>query len=294
MAKISLTRYISEAHQAGGLPRQQAWPITIVAVGEDIDSEVFVYHVQKDGDPLVGDIFEAVASPQQIYEVPKTPGAATSENTQVPYYRRDTVEFLARSAQEANDIWRIINEDVEILVRDFNAGATLLGVERIVYSEETPVTQDLQMSPPVRHQLSYHPCGVAAITGDVQRIESPFTPLLDGWLPVSQAPVGFVPPAGALLFYNIDQDEDLKALFPLREPVDGHTFLRNGIALPYGVVYTITEKTIWWQEFDPALLPAYERRVWQAPEFNMPWPPDYVNRSNPGETRPDLVLQIFT
>jgi len=131
MAKISLTRFISEAHQAGGLPRQQAWPITIVAVGEDIDSEVFIYHVQKDGDPLEGDIFEAVASPQQIYEVPKTPGAATSENTQVPYYRRDTVEFLARSAQEADDIWRIVNEDVEILVRDFNAGATLLGIERI-------------------------------------------------------------------------------------------------------------------------------------------------------------------
>src|SRR5882672_9627268 len=128
--------------------------------------------------------------PQQIYEVPKTLGAATSENTQVPYYRRDTVEFLARSAQEADDIWRIVNEDVEILVRDFNAGATLLGIERIVYSEETPVTENLQMSPPVRKQLSYHPCGVAAITGDVQRIESPFTPLLDGWLPVSQAPVG--------------------------------------------------------------------------------------------------------
>ncbi len=294
MAKIALTRYLSESHSAGGLPKQQAWPITIVAVGEDMDSEIFVYHVQKAGDPLEGDIFEAVASPQQMFEIPKTPGAATSEDEQIPYYRRSVLEFLARSSKEAEDIWAKVNEEVEILVRDMNSGNTLLGVERIVYSDETPITEDLQMSPPIRKQLSYHPCGTAGITGSVQRIESPFTPEKDGWLPISQAPDGFVPPAGAILFYNIDQDEDLKRLFPLRDPVSGHTFLRNGVALPYGVVYTITPKTIWWHEFDPALLPAYDRRPGQVEDLNMPWPADYVNRNNPGVIRPDLVLQIFT
>lgn len=293
MSSIALTRYISEAHESGQLPRQQSWPITITAVGVDMPSEIFVYHIDQEGDPLEGDIFEAVASPQQLYELPANAAAVISSDDQIPYYRRSVLEFLARSADEAQYIWETVQEEVAILVRDFNAGNTLLGIERVQFSASGVVQQSLNMQPPTRHLLSYHPCGVAVFSNDTQSITGPYTPELDGWLPVSQAPGGFVAPFGAVLFYNIDQDATLKSFFPLPEPWSGHLFTRNGILLQEGLHYRITEKTIWWLAFDPATISGYERLVDQVGDFNLPWPSDYANRSNPGDTTVNLTLQIF-
>lgn len=127
MASIILTRLASEEHAAGELPRQSAWPISITASGVDMPSEIFVYHA---GDYLQqGDVFEVVASPLQLQELPtetKQPGC--------PYYRRSRLDLLCRSAEEAEYVWLTVKEEVEFLVRDFNSSTNLLEQEQITFS----------------------------------------------------------------------------------------------------------------------------------------------------------------
>jgi len=291
MASIKLTKFVSEAHESGQLPRQQAWPISIKAEGIDMPSEIFVYHVAQSLSAFTGDIFEAVASPSQLYELPANQAAPVSEAYQVPFYRRDICEFVARSASESLRIWEVVQEEVAILVRDFNASNTLGAVETVSVGE-TIVQESMSMTPPIRHLLSYHPCGSAGLVGPVQTITAPFTPDKEGWLPVSQVP-GYTVPPGAALFYNIDQDEELKQLFPLKEPWSGHQLSRNGILLQFGLHYTITKDTIWWLEFNPTTISAYTRLTGQVQDANFPWPTDYVNRNNPGDTTPNFTFQIF-
>jgi len=291
MASIKLIKYMSEA-LTGQPANQQVWPISITAEGIDMPSEIFVYHIAVAGSAFDGDIFECVASPPQLHELPANQAAPISEDYQVPFYRRNICEFFARSASEAQRIWEVIQEDVAILVRDVNASNTLTAVEVAAVTEEAIVQESQSMHPPIRHLLSYHPCGVAGLVVDVQTISAPFTPDKDGWLPTSQAG-SFLPPPGGVLFYNIEQDPELKALFPLKEPWSGHQLTRNGILLQFGVHYTITKDTIWWLEFNPATLAAYTRLTGQVQDANFPWPVDYVNRNNPGDTTPNFTLQIF-
>lgn len=290
MASIKLTKFMSEALE-GQPANQQVWPISIKAEGVDMPSAIFVYHVAVPGSAFEGDIFECVASPNQLHELPANQAAPISEGYQVPFYRRDICEFYARSASEAARIWEIIQEEVATLVRDVNASNTLTAVEVASVTEEEVVQESQSMNPPIRHFLSYHPCGTAGLVGPVQTIESPFTPDKDGWLPPSQ--VAFTPPPGAILAYNIDQDPVLKALLPLKEPWSGHQLTRNGILLQFGLHYTITKDTIWWLEFNPATIAAYTRLTGQVQDANMPWPTDYLNRNNPGDTTPNFTLQIF-
>ena len=80
-------------------------------------------------------------------------------------------------------------------------------------------------------------------------------------------------------------------LFRSPSPASSNQMFLNGFLLPYGVVYTITQNTIWWLDFDPSSIvrPAL---VGMTQQGNAPWPADYVNADNPGAVSPQLV--IFT
>lgn len=107
----------------------QSYPIKVLAIGTNIPSEIFVYHSGKAGDPIEGDLFEAVASPNQLDEIAKNkPEPGT------PYYRRQVCEFNARSAQEAEDIWTKIQEDVLELVDNYASQATL-AVQAVIIAD---------------------------------------------------------------------------------------------------------------------------------------------------------------
>lgn len=129
----------------------------------------------------------------------------------------------------------------------------------------------------------------ASIAG-VQGITSP-NPSLPGWLPVSSA-VGYAIPPGAFLFYNIALDPALAAVWPPTPPFSGSQLYRNGVLLPYGITHVFTPDTIWWLNFNPAVLPEYVR-IGGVNDGNAPWPLDYTSPTNPGAVSPQIRVSIF-
>lgn len=101
---------------------QYTWPLIINAESTRVglDSEIFVYHAAYGDDSYLGDVFECVASVQQMNELPV--GSAVEEHDKlIPYYRRADVTFYASSAKEADDLWEDIKSDVDDLVLSWQA-----------------------------------------------------------------------------------------------------------------------------------------------------------------------------
>lgn len=102
---------------------QHVWPLKITAnsIQEGLPSSIFVFHASINDDPYAGDIFEAVASVQQITDIPENAAAVDSNGELCPYYRSNTLTFYARSPAEADDLWHDIVEDVDDLTRNWAA-----------------------------------------------------------------------------------------------------------------------------------------------------------------------------
>jgi hypothetical protein len=287
-ATITLTRYSTSpnAIPAGG---QHCWPIAITAKGLGISDSIFVYRAAAVGDPFGGDAFSCVASVNQLFELPETAGVAQTEDKQIPFYRRSTLELFCRSQAEADRIWRIVNEDVVDLVNNYNLTYALQSAETTAVtaagSTATPITT-------MRHriQLDYQPAGVATYVNGLQGITSP-DPTLSGWLPAASAPSTWVKPANALFYYNLAKDTVLQEYWPLPAPLDSTEIYRNGLLLPNGVVVAVTNDAIWWLAYDAAQLPEYTR-VGSVQDGNAPWPTDYVNRNHVGSVSPQIILMV--
>ena len=116
---ITLNKKLIEAKEIDGVT---VWPLSITAKSAiaGLDSEIFVYHAALNDDPYEGDIFECVASVQQMTELPKD--AACIEGTLVvPYYRSKTMSHNAESLAAALELWEEIKEDVNDLVNNWQA-----------------------------------------------------------------------------------------------------------------------------------------------------------------------------
>lgn len=102
---------------------QHVWPLKITAnsLQEGMPSAVFVFHASLEDDPYAGDVFEAVASVQNISELPEGAGGLDSNGEVCPYYRAPSLTFYARSPEEAEELWEAIVEDVDDLVRNWAA-----------------------------------------------------------------------------------------------------------------------------------------------------------------------------
>lgn len=107
------------------------WPIavTVEALEEGADPNVFVYHADTDPSSGKGDTFSNVASKQDMDIIPvETPEYMPEENPQenyIPFYRTNYVELDCYNVEEAARIWRIIQYDISALVREYKAWETL-------------------------------------------------------------------------------------------------------------------------------------------------------------------------
>ena len=288
---IRLTRLDSDSQE---LPEalRQAWPVTVLAEGTNMDDHVFVYHVGKADDPIQGDKFECVASVNQMHELPKTQGVSLTTETGIPFYRSNVLEYVCRSAEEAERIWKEVVNQVQMLVRNWNSALRMKGTAFAVISEELATMSDFSMSAPIRRQISYHPAGIAAVADGKQIISSPRSSM-QGWLPIWAMATSTGRPPGALFFYNLPMDPDLQAQWPLKEPLSGHQLHRNGLCLPYGICWSLTQEGLWWLDFDPISIPGYQRQSPQANDGRAPWPTDYVSPSSPGAVPNLIFLTLF-
>ena len=115
---IKLTKFVDRNLQDS---YRRSWALKIVAVGNGIGSEVFVY--QKGGerlDPDPTDSFSCVASPTLMDEL------GTDRAKAEPYYRRDTLELICATAGETEEIWAEIQRQLTVLVRDYGCQQNLL------------------------------------------------------------------------------------------------------------------------------------------------------------------------
>lgn len=116
---IVLTKQSIENKEIEG---QHVWPLTITAESEDVSlsSKIFVFHASMGDDMYVGDTFEAVASVQQMQELPEDAPGLDVNGEAVPYYRVATFTFYARTPAEADQLWDAIIEDVDDLTRNWS------------------------------------------------------------------------------------------------------------------------------------------------------------------------------
>lgn len=289
-AAIKLTRFPPKTPPPG--PRRTAWPISILAEGTNIDDHIFVYHVGKPDDPIAGDKFECVASINQMQELPKTQGMSLTTTTGIPFYRHNELKFVARSALEAKRIWDEVVNEVHELVENWNASMVLQAAEFAEVSTEVKYSKGFVMTPPMRINLSYHPAGTPVVVNDKPGIDAPDTGRV-GWLPVSLLGVSNTVPPGAVFYYNLTMDQNLASVWPPEVPYEGNQLIRNGLIMPYGVVWTITPEGLWWLDFDPATIPGYQRIDDQEADWGAPWPQDYATPSSPGAVPNILTLMLY-
>lgn len=87
--------------------QQHVWPMLVVA-----SEKVFLHMAREHGLPYDGDLYVGVCTAADMETVPEdSPG---TEGT----YRWHKAKFMARHDEEANDIWKCVQEDVESLVGD--------------------------------------------------------------------------------------------------------------------------------------------------------------------------------
>lgn len=127
---ITLTRE-SLSDDIESVPGQHVWPLRITATSsnENLGPEIFVFHASMDDDVYCGDVFECIASIQQLGDLPVNKAAYDDNGQLVPYYRTDSLTFHARSPQEAEDLWSQIKVDTNELVKNWLALSDISEVE---------------------------------------------------------------------------------------------------------------------------------------------------------------------
>lgn len=272
MAKgsIKLIRYTAEYEYDPD--NRTGWGILVRAESlSDMDPEIFVYHRMRAGDPYTGDLFEAVASINQYYEIPAYAPAEISTDEIIPYYRRNQMEVFARSPSELEEIWKYMQIDVARLVRDFNSTDILTAVKESQISEIGSIQESEIATSSKVVELAWGPAG----TWDGATITTPDSSLR-GWLPIALAANTFADPQeripeNAVWFYNMGAETAaVQDSFAQVVPPYSKNFLDiDGVYLLYGEngAYQVTKDTVFW-------MPNSNYQVEMISEN--PWPDDYI------------------
>lgn len=122
---------------------QHTWPLKVTATvtpAGSFPAEIFVYHAANLKGNTDQDEFVAVASVQQLDELPTSspysPDVISPNNMAIPFYRRNELLFHCRSASEAEELWNKIKADVDDLVTNYLATTALLTTEQVQFEIE--------------------------------------------------------------------------------------------------------------------------------------------------------------
>jgi len=272
MAKssIKLTKYTAEYDF--NPDQRKGWSLLVRASDAvNMDKEIFVYHRMSGKDAYTGDVFEAITSVNQIYELPKYAPATVDENEVIPYYRRSQMEVYARTLNELEEIWEYVQFDVGRLISELNSSRILHSTSQSkVKGSGDLETTDIENA--VALQLNWEPAG----SWDGTNIKNP-DKNKPGWLPISEfentigAPEDIIP-QGAIWFYNKYQDTDFKNIYDkkISEPYEANILEVNGVELLYGSegAFSITKDTVFWLENKNYVVEGIQKN---------PWPDDYID-----------------
>lgn len=130
---IDLTKYSLNDMTEQQLHSQHVWPLKIVAESDEegLSSKIFVFHAEDGDDPYQGDVFECVASVQQMVEIPEDESGIGEDGNNIPYFRSEVLQFNCRSEYEAEELWAKVQVDVKDLLQNFRAASNLTTVETV-------------------------------------------------------------------------------------------------------------------------------------------------------------------
>lgn len=102
---------------------RHVWPlkVAVVSLTQELTNNIFVFHAALQDDLYCGDVFECVASVQQLTDLPENKAAYDDNGQLVPYYRTNSLIFNARTPAEAEELWEAIKDDTEDLARNWAA-----------------------------------------------------------------------------------------------------------------------------------------------------------------------------
>lgn len=105
-----------------------AWPLRVTATTTDsFPAEVFVYHAGMPGQPEQ-DVFECVASLQQLAELPLE-RPAEGADALIPYYRVSVMEVWCRDALQAQTVWEELKEEIDLLYENWMSAQDLSEID---------------------------------------------------------------------------------------------------------------------------------------------------------------------
>ena len=124
MSEVSMYKITrNKVELRSGDPCARNWPliVTVEAVREGIDPNIFVYHASPDSD--TGAMFSNVASMQDmdIIAVDTTtplPNEDSEENN-IPFFRTNTVELNFANVEVLYDRWHTMMTDIRNLVKEY-------------------------------------------------------------------------------------------------------------------------------------------------------------------------------
>jgi hypothetical protein len=268
-ASVELTKYVSDYKFDPDVNR--GWGIMVRAKGIGMDSEIFIYHRMPESEVYEGDMFEAVASVNQYYEIPSyTPkdNGTQPEGELVPYYKRNQLEVFARSVTELEEIWEYIKTDVSRLVADYNANLKMKSNSTVLVAGGLPQVIN-EYDNRTALVLAWEPAG----SWDGQAIVNTDTSK-KGWLPVSELENTISGaenrmPQGAKWFYNKGADSNFEELTAGVTNTEEVFLDMNGFYLLQGSggAYQLTGDTLYWMENVNASIEGISKN---------PWPDDYI------------------
>ena len=283
-ASIKLTKYISEYNFDPD--QRKGWVILVRATDAvSMDREIFIYHRMSGVDAYTGDMFEAVASANQYYEIAKNKPVFVNETDMIPYYRRNQLEVYARTMHELDEIWEYIQLDVGRLVSDLNSTKVLTPVTESTIDSDGNIEELTIGSATAIVELNWDPAG----TWDGTTIVDP-DKTISGWLPISEFensiadPVDSVP-IEAKWFYNRGADTEFAKTFKrVKQPYSSNILEVNGLEVLYGEggTYAVTKDTVFWLENNNSAVEEIQKN---------PWPDDFIEGTTVSY-RPTLRLIV--
>lgn len=280
-SKIKLKKYLYDK-KAGAISNRHAWAITVVAEGENIDSEIFVFQMIPGEE---WDVFRNVASAQDIYDIPKFHQNISELGT--GFYRKNSVTFLCNNASEVEEVWNKLNQDSLDLVVNYDSW------QRMQLDAETIITEKNGVAVKPKETLEYEtlieisdlPAGEVGVLPDGSQNIIVYDSLLEGWMPVSELDENELIdsiPGQVSYFYKA---ENVENIFDIDNVESRVVLYINNFKAGYGSVYKITRDGLYWTTFNPGQFDFIT-------SGNAPWSIDYIDRNIPGSNRLEIKLFI--
>lgn len=130
MPGLTLTK---EALSPEEINPEGAWFLRVTCTSDEqgLNSKIFVYKAATPGTFYnTGDVFETVASIQQMQDIPEDEPTFAEDYT-VPYYRLAVFEAYFTHPDFLNEAWSIIQEDAQLLLAQFRTAESLVDSETV-------------------------------------------------------------------------------------------------------------------------------------------------------------------